>query len=190
VRHAELALALQCPECCAELAARGLNESQQIACCTRCGKVLDLAQPRRPALAVVPPPAPPRQPPVRRRVEQPQHMDLSEGHGEVTVTWRRLLNRVRVLVTRDALEIRSWFRAKRFSRSDVHHLFVESRQVPNKDGEAESESFVLSALVGPELRRVELVKDLGERDEALWLEEALEHALRIHHAPVGGELDC
>src|SRR5690349_15283381 len=91
MKRAEIALSLRCPECGAELPARGLNESQQIASCGRCGKVIDLAQPRRPALVVVPPEPHREQAPERPRVERPPHMTVVEEHGSLTMVWRPAL---------------------------------------------------------------------------------------------------
>jgi hypothetical protein len=237
--RAELAMALHCPECGAELAARGLNESQQIACCTRCGKVLDLARPRRatpevesaPRSEIAPAPV---------RLPKPDHMTVVEDQHRVTVTWKRpmrervgpllnltlaavfcfyvlldvaaapallallscgwlyasaalLWNRTRVRATRELLEIDvgplPWFGAHRLAREDVRQLFAEVRLVPDKNGQAELASYVVSGVIGPEQRRVELVTELAQPDDALWLEETLEHALGLRHTAVGGELE-
>lgn len=104
-----------------------------------------------------------------------------------------LVNRVRVRAKGRALDVEvgplPWPGSLRVPRGEVRQLFAEARPIPNRDGTLRACSFVLSAVVGPESRRVELVTGLESKQQALWLEQVLERALGIHPARVGGEID-
>lgn len=93
---ARLAHLLRCPACEAELDERGLNVRLELASCRRCGKVVDLALPRRePALfaraADAPAPAsPPRPvPAIEPRGELPDGFAAHEASRQLTITWWR-----------------------------------------------------------------------------------------------------
>lgn len=97
---ARLAHLLRCPACEAELEERGVNEVLELASCQRCGKVVDLALPRRepalfalfaradapaPAQAVPPAPAP------EARPGATDGFEVEEAAGRLAVTWSRPL---------------------------------------------------------------------------------------------------
>lgn len=104
-----------------------------------------------------------------------------------------LVNQVRVRVESRKLGVEvgplPWPGTVDLPRGEVRQLFVEARPRPNRAGSLLSCRWVLSAVTGPEHRRVELVRGLTSKQQALWLEQVLERALGIHPAPVGGEID-
>lgn len=98
-----------------------------------------------------------------------------------------LLNRVRIRVRNKQLRITEFpvpMPARRLPRGEVTQLFCEKQDSPEK-GEV---SWTVSALVGPDRRRVRLIENLRSVDHALAVEQALERALGIIDAQVGGEV--
>lgn len=251
---ARIARALECPACGAEIDRASVIESQQIASCRKCQKVIDLALPRgsgalaAPALASPAPPlAAPEPAPAsrahRQRVPLPRGMSGEEAPGRLTLIWdpsagrvkqlaaavpgmlfavayvlinsrigeayaqgvlgamgviaayaiaAALVNRVRIVAADKALQVSvgplPWPGNRATRRGEVLQLFAEVDQEPDRNGDAVARRYVLSAVLGPEGRRVQLVKDLETPEQALWLEDALERALGLRHTPVGGEL--
>lgn len=235
---------LCCPTCSTEFEAYAVNESQEIASCRQCGKVVDLGLSRAaplPAAAQTALVARPRS--ERARVALPAGLTAFEQPGGLVVTWTRtllarlsavapvalvcgvltyqlrklsppslaagltaaivlcglylaagfLLNCVRIVAERKALFVRvgpvPWPGGRRLAAGAVRQLFCEAREVPDRNGKILSASYVLSAVVGPEGRRVELLTRLPQVEQALWLEQALEKALGIRDVAVGGEVE-
>jgi hypothetical protein len=116
------------------------------------------------------------------------------GGGWAYVAAASIFNRVRVRASHGALDVEvgplPWFGARRLAAGEVRQVFTEVRQVPDKNGRAAGRRYVVSAVVGRERRRVELVQDLTDPEQARWLEETLERALLLPDVPVGGELEA
>lgn len=250
-----LARALECPACGAEIFAASVVESQQIASCRNCQKVIDLAQPRGKATAAAEPAPPaaalatapsltPASPAPRQRVPLPAGMSADEAPGRLTLTWKpslerlrvagmavpsgaivlamlatkgrltdpatlgflaalglfgayalaaALVNRVRIIAAHKAIKVSvgplPWPGSRATRRGEVQQLFVEAHQEPDRDGRAVVRSYILSAVLGPDGHRVQLVRHLDSPEQALWLEQTLERALGVRHTKVGGELD-
>lgn len=104
-----------------------------------------------------------------------------------------LLNNVYVHAGKSGLRLRAgpvpWTGGKAFAPGEVTQLFTEMRPEPDWQGVIKRSTFVVSAVVGPEGRRLELIKEIPTLDQALWLEQTIERALGIKQAHVGGEVD-
>lgn len=105
------------------------------------------------------------------------------------ITVAGFLNRTRVQVSRDQLVIRHgplpWPGNKELAGRQLTQLFGEEVIRRGKNGVTVTYDLVA---VNRESRKVKLLTGLTERDQVLYLEQALERRLGIEDAPVDGEV--
>lgn len=78
--------------------------------------------------------------------------------------------------------------SRAFGPGALRQLFVEERGFRGGAGDAARPYYALVGILAADGRRVDLVPEIFDVELALWLEQALESALRIPDAPVQGEI--
>ena len=115
------------------------------------------------------------------------------GLGGAYVAAAVFINRTRLTIANGELDWSSgplpWPSALRVPAKDVRQVFCEEHPVPDEAGNVLGRTYGVSAVVGPEGRRILLVRGLPTAELALWLEQAMEHTLGIDDAPVGGAFE-
>ena len=114
---------------------------------------------------------------------------VAVGVGLTYLTLATLVNTTRLTVTNHELSVRHgplpWAGSKTVRIGSLQQLFVKENSRTNKGHTTHTYSV---CAVGADGRHVDLVKNLPERDQALWLEQEIERYTGIADEPVAGEV--
>ena len=114
---------------------------------------------------------------------------VAVGVGLTYFTASLFLNTTRIRATRDSLEIRHfplpWPGARTLHLGSLQQLFVKHRTRTNKG--STTDYYDLVALTA-DSKRLDLVRNLTEVDQALFLEQKIERFAGLKDEPVAGEV--